>query len=67
VVRGFGANENRSKLCCIKLESDRAQARGAWVTESFNYAVAALPAMFSRVTPALAVTLGRKPSRRCGA
>jgi hypothetical protein len=40
---------------------------GAWVTESFNYAVAALPAMFSRVTPALAVTLGRKPSRRCGA
>ncbi|HWV05013.1 MULTISPECIES: hypothetical protein [unclassified Ralstonia] len=29
----------------------------ARVTESFNYAVAALPAMFSRFTPALAVTL----------
>ena len=28
-MRGFGANENRSNLCCIKLESDRAQARGS--------------------------------------
>jgi len=34
------------------------------VTESFNYAVAALPGMFSRVTPALAATLGRQPGER---
>ncbi|KJK02312.1 endolysin [Burkholderiaceae bacterium 26] len=34
------------------------------VTESFNYAVAALPAMFSRITPALAFALGRAPDER---
>lgn len=33
-------------------------------SESFDYSVQALPAVFRRITPALAATLGRQPSER---